>query len=134
MQQQYPSPAYHYHHPSYGGVEPQYHHGQYQQLYNQLTERQQQGPVQRPYAEFQQQYMRPPRQDIGGFRIPTSSSSPSLSADEEKRLLAERYAMEETQARKASIQTMHHDSSVSSKKSVILPEGEDHGYTPSKKK
>ncbi|CAO3589172.1 unnamed protein product [Absidia cylindrospora] len=155
----------------YSGVEPNYHQGQYQQLYEQLTERQQHGPTQRPYSEFQQQYMRPAHQDAGGFRIPDLSSSSStpppsaeqqqqqqqsspspavhLSADEEKRRLAERYAMEETQARKASIQEQQQQqqqkapspglgstssSSSAHKKSVITPEGENHGYKSSRRK
>ncbi|CAO3589284.1 unnamed protein product [Absidia cylindrospora] len=135
---------------AYGGVEPKYHHGQYQQLYQQLTERQQHGPVQRPYAEFQQQYIRPSGQDVGGFRIPSASSTSSpppppattthhLSADEEKRQLAEKFAREETQARQASIQTLHQEQKplppVNSghKKSVITPEGEEHGYKPNKR-
>jgi hypothetical protein len=141
-QQQYqPSPAVSYHQPHsnstmswtvpYGGVEPQYHHGQYQQLYDQLTERQQQRPVQRPYSEFQQQYVRP---DVGGFRVPTPTTSAPLSAEDEKRRLAERYAMEETQARKASIQTLQQQQKPDPKKSVILPEGEHHGYKPSPRK
>ncbi|KAI8096513.1 Eisosome component PIL1-domain-containing protein [Halteromyces radiatus] len=126
---------------AYGGVAPVYHHGQYQQLYDQLTQRQQDGPAQRPYSEFQQQYIR--RQDVGGFRIPTSSPSRPLTADEEKRQLAERYALEETQARKASLQTLHQEqkplpavsssNSSASKKSVIVPEGDDHGYKPNKR-
>ncbi|ORZ12243.1 Eisosome component PIL1-domain-containing protein [Absidia repens] len=140
---------------AYGGVEPKYHHGQYQQLYDQLTERQQHGPVQRPYAEFQQQYCRPAYpsgQDAGGFRIPSASSTsspspaaaqgtaPHLSADEEKRQLAEKFAREETQARQASIQTLHQEQKPlppvnpgTHKKSVITPEGEEHGYKPNKR-
>jgi hypothetical protein len=135
----YPYPHQHHHHPSsstlmsttsydsttssmgwnmpgvYGGIEPQYHHGQYQQLYDQLTQRQQLEPAQRPYSEFQQQYTHY-RQDAGGFRIPDQSPLPThrypdtiSSADEEKRQLAERYALEEARARQASIQTLYQE-------------------------
>ncbi|KAI8327697.1 Eisosome component PIL1-domain-containing protein [Chlamydoabsidia padenii] len=102
---------------SYGGIEPQYHHGQYQQLYDQMTQRQQQhGP--RPYSEFQQQYRHPSQQQQyqypGGFRVPDQQSTiPTTygysAADEEKRQLAERYALEETRARQASIQTLYQE-------------------------
>ncbi|KAG0172122.1 hypothetical protein DFQ30_011170 [Apophysomyces sp. BC1015] len=87
---------------------PQYYQMDYNQLYWQMAQRQQQAAQQqRPYHEFQQQFAHlhgpggdprlPYRQrvDPGGFRIPPSVPREQLSAEEEKRQLAQRDAEEE---------------------------------------
>ncbi|KAI7867878.1 Eisosome component PIL1-domain-containing protein [Spinellus fusiger] len=72
----------------------------YQQLFRQVSRRQQE-MVQRPYQEFQQQFMERQaagvpfyqRRDAGGFRVPPPRED--ISAEEEKQQLAYRYAEEE---------------------------------------
>ncbi|KAI9300715.1 Eisosome component PIL1-domain-containing protein, partial [Cunninghamella echinulata] len=125
----------------YGGVQPVYHQGQYQQLYDQMNQKQQQVQAsQVPYTEFRQQFT---RKDAGGFRIPQQQQhfDPEqqriLSADEEKRRLAERYAAEEAQARQASILSFQQDEKPlpPKKQSVIKPEEpENPGYKANKKR
>lgn len=73
----------------------------YQQLYRQVSQRQQHY-AHRPYAEFQQQFnhqqsqeaQQRQRVDAGGFRIPTANAT---SAEDEKEKLAQHYKQQEEQ-------------------------------------
>ncbi|ORX59006.1 hypothetical protein DM01DRAFT_1333599 [Hesseltinella vesiculosa] len=111
---------------------PAYHQGQYQQLYNQVQLQRQNS---RSYADYHKRIQQQ-RVDAGGFRLPTlpsTATSPYISADEEKRRLAERYAQDEAQARKESILLMKQAKPLPQeppkKQSVIKPEpSEDPGY------
>ncbi|KAL9541812.1 hypothetical protein MBANPS3_008911 [Mucor bainieri] len=82
----------------------------YQQLYRQVSQRQQHH-AHRPYAEFQQQFNQDPltgqqqrqRVDAGGFRIPTTNTvtggttAGASSAEDEKERLAQHYKQQEEQ-------------------------------------
>ncbi|CAO3629988.1 unnamed protein product [Cunninghamella blakesleeana] len=122
----------------YGGVQPVYHQGQYQQLYDQMNKKQQQmESAHVPYTEFRQQFA---RKDAGGFRIPEQHQNAEQQRfnilDDEKRRLAEKYANEEAQARKASILSFQQEEKPlpPKKQSVIQPEDvENHGYKPNKR-
>ncbi|KAI8647689.1 Eisosome component PIL1-domain-containing protein [Parasitella parasitica] len=74
----------------------------YQQLYRQVSQRQQHHAY-RPYSEFQQQFNQDPqnniaqqqrqRVDAGGFRIPSNEAP--LTAEDEKERLAQHYKQQE---------------------------------------
>ncbi|KAF7728392.1 hypothetical protein EC973_006200 [Apophysomyces ossiformis] len=121
---------------------PQYYQMDYNQLYWQMAQRQQQAAAQqRPYAEFQQQFAHihgmggdprlPYRQrvDPGGFRIPPAIPKEQLSAEEEKRQLAQRDAEEERR------RTMMSSAEASQSTGGELPiyDGPQEGYPPDKK-
>ncbi|KAG0171639.1 hypothetical protein DFQ28_000656 [Apophysomyces sp. BC1034] len=115
-----------------------WHQSAYHQLYRQMTQRQRHAPPQRPYAEFQQQFAHfhqdPPRPhiDAGGFRIPTSQVSSELSAEDEKRVLAEHYAAED-ETRRAALRRSSTTNQAPAMESPPAYEGPKKGYPEDKK-
>ncbi|KAL0135968.1 Eisosome component PIL1-domain-containing protein [Mucor lusitanicus] len=106
------NPQYQYHQDSsfYDPTNMMYSQVNYQQLYRQVSQRQQHH-AHRPYSEFQQQFNQDPhtgqqqrqRVDAGGFRIPTTNTvagggaAGASSAEDEKERLAQHYKQQEEQ-------------------------------------
>lgn len=124
QQNAWSNPQYQYHQDSsfYDPSNMMYSQVNYQQLYRQVSQRQQHH-AHRPYAEFQQQFNQDPhnnagqqqrqRVDAGGFRIPTVNTRSDTaggvsSAEDEKERLAQHYNQQEEQYNNQNINNISH--------------------------